>query len=194
MMGWSPSGANYYLECGWIDVGTWYLMSEIHPTGTGVCDCGVGGCDIGRKGGSTARTRLKKVFTAIAHSRFRLSLAPTHPSQQKFIPIFFLVSSRAGRMSARGTDIVAARLALPDLVVALFLLCPGPTPWLCAEQNPPETHLPLISNINLLMRRLYLVHSLGVRQPVALSRLPPPVVADAAMLIIFSSAMEARIL
>ena len=58
-MEWSYSGANYYLECGWIDVGTWCLRSEIYPAGTGVRDCGVGGCDIGRKGGYTSITRLK---------------------------------------------------------------------------------------------------------------------------------------
>ena len=57
MMGWYPSGTNYYLERGWIDVGTWCLRSEIYPAGTGVCDHGVGGCDIGRKDGSTDRTR-----------------------------------------------------------------------------------------------------------------------------------------
>ena len=56
-MGWSPSGANYYLECGCIDVGTWFLRSEIYPNGIGVRDRGFVGCDIGRKGGSTARTK-----------------------------------------------------------------------------------------------------------------------------------------
>ena len=59
-MGWSPRVANYYLERGWIDVGTCCLRSDIYPSGTGVCDCDVGGYDIGRKGGSTARNRLKK--------------------------------------------------------------------------------------------------------------------------------------
>ena len=34
----------------------------------------------------------------------------------------------------------------------------------------------------------------GVRRPVALPRLPSPAVADAEMLIVFSSSMEARIL
>ena len=38
------------------------------------------------------------------------------------------------------------------------------------------------------------MHSSGVRRPVALSRFPPPVVADAVMLSVFSSSMEARIL
>ena len=57
MMGRSPSGANYYLERGWIDVGTECLWSEIYPAGTCVRNCGVGGCNIEKKGGSTARTR-----------------------------------------------------------------------------------------------------------------------------------------
>ena len=56
-MGWSSSGANYYLECGWINFGTWCLMSEIYRSGTFVRDRGVEGCDVRRKGGSTARTR-----------------------------------------------------------------------------------------------------------------------------------------
>ena len=50
-------------------------------------------------------------------------------------------------MSARGTAIVAARLALPGLVVAIFLLCPGPTPWTCVEQNLPRNHFPWITDI-----------------------------------------------
>ena len=62
-MGRSPIGANYYLDIGWIDVGTWCLWSEIYPSGTGVRDHSVGGCDIWRKGGSTAITRLKKYFS-----------------------------------------------------------------------------------------------------------------------------------
>ena len=62
------------------------------------------------------------------------------------------------------------------------------------EQNPPETHLPLIADINFLMRRLDLVRLLGVRQPVVLSRLPPPVVTDAEMMRVFSSDMVDRIL
>ena len=57
MMGRSPRSTNYYFWCGWIDVVTWCLWSEIYPAGTGVCDRGVGRCDIGRKGGSTSRTR-----------------------------------------------------------------------------------------------------------------------------------------
>ena len=56
-MGWYSSGANYYLGCGWINVGTWCLMSDIYPAGTSVRDRGVGGCDVRRKGGSTAITR-----------------------------------------------------------------------------------------------------------------------------------------
>ena len=56
-MGWSARGANYYLVCGWIIVETWCLRSEIDPDGTCFCDRGVGGCDVKRKGGSTARTR-----------------------------------------------------------------------------------------------------------------------------------------
>ena len=56
-MGWPPSGANYYLECGWIDVGTWCLRNEIYTAGTGVRNRGVGGCDVRSKGGYTARTR-----------------------------------------------------------------------------------------------------------------------------------------
>ena len=55
-MGWSPSGVNYYLERGWIDLGTWCLWSEKYPAGTGVRNRGVGGCASGRKGGSTDRT------------------------------------------------------------------------------------------------------------------------------------------
>ena len=42
------------------------------------------------------------------------------PSQQKFIPIFVLVSSRAGRVCVSGTVIVAACIALLGLVVAVF--------------------------------------------------------------------------
>ena len=72
-MGRSPRGAKYYLECGWIDFGTWCLWSEIYPAGTGVRNHDVKGCDIGRKGGSTAITRSKKGFAATAQSRFRLS-------------------------------------------------------------------------------------------------------------------------
>ena len=56
-MGWSAPGANYYLVCGWINVGTWFLRSEIYPAGTCVHDCGVGGCDVRRKGESKARNR-----------------------------------------------------------------------------------------------------------------------------------------
>ena len=56
-MGWSTSGANYYFECDWINVGTWCLRSEIDPAGTCVRDHGVGGCDVRRKVGSTAVTR-----------------------------------------------------------------------------------------------------------------------------------------
>ena len=44
------------------------------------------------------------------------------------------------------------------------------------------------------MRRFDLVRSSGDGQPVALSRVPPPVVAYAAMLSVFISAMEARVL
>ena len=56
-MGWSASGANYYLECSWINVGTWCLRSEIDPAGTCVRDSSVEGCDVRRKGGSKARNR-----------------------------------------------------------------------------------------------------------------------------------------
>ena len=62
----------------------------------------------------------KKIgFTVTAHSKFNLSLAPP-PSQQKFIPIFVLVFSWAGRVSVSGTVIVAARLAPLGLAVAGF--------------------------------------------------------------------------
>ena len=43
------------------------------------------------------------------------------------------------------------------------------------------------------MRRFDLERLLGDGQPVALSHVPPMVIADAAMLSVFSSAMEARI-
>ena len=56
-MEWSTSGANYYLVCRWINVGTWCLRSEIDPASTCVHDQGVGGGDVRVKGGSTARTR-----------------------------------------------------------------------------------------------------------------------------------------
>ena len=56
-MGWSSSGANYYLGYGWINVGTWCLRSEIYPAGTGVRDRDVGGCNVRKKGGFTAITR-----------------------------------------------------------------------------------------------------------------------------------------
>ena len=56
-MGWSASGANYYVGCVWVNVGTWYLRSDIYPAGTGVYDRGVVGCAVRRKGGYTARTR-----------------------------------------------------------------------------------------------------------------------------------------
>ena len=56
-MGWSSRGANYYLVCGWINVVTSCLRSEIYPAGTGVHYCGVIGCAVRRKGESTARTR-----------------------------------------------------------------------------------------------------------------------------------------
>ena len=56
-MGRSRRGANYHLEQGWIVVGTWCLWSGIYPAGTGVCNRGVGGCYIERKGGSKAITR-----------------------------------------------------------------------------------------------------------------------------------------
>ena len=42
------------------------------------------------------------------------------PSQQIFIPIFVLVSYWSGRVSASGTVIVAACIALVGLVVAVF--------------------------------------------------------------------------
>ena len=57
MMGWPASGDNNYLECDWINVGKWCLISEIYPDGAYVRDRGVGGCDVRRKGGSTAITR-----------------------------------------------------------------------------------------------------------------------------------------
>ena len=78
------------------------------------------------------------------------------------------------------------------LLLQLLLLCPGTTQWPCVEQNPPGTHLPLITNTNWLMYRLDLVRLLGYRRPVALSRLLPPVVADSTMLSVFSSAIEER--
>ena len=56
-MGWSARGANYYLVCGWINVGTWCLRSEIDPNGTCFRDRSVGGCDIIKKGGCISRTR-----------------------------------------------------------------------------------------------------------------------------------------
>ena len=62
----------------------------------------------------------KIVFAVTANSRFRLSLAPPPPSQQKSIPIFVLVFSRAGRMIAHGSVIVAACLTLLGLVVESF--------------------------------------------------------------------------
>ena len=56
-MGWYYRGYNSYLVCIWINVGKWCHRSKIDPADTCVCDHGVGGRDIRRKGGSTARTR-----------------------------------------------------------------------------------------------------------------------------------------
>ena len=50
----------------------------------------------------------------------------TPPSQQKCIPIFVPVSTRTGRIIARGIVILAACLALPGFVVAIFAAVASP--------------------------------------------------------------------
>ena len=61
------------------------------------------------------------------------------PSQQKFNPILFLVSSRARRVSASGTVIVAACLALLGLVVAAFATVSRPHAMVvCQAESAPD--------------------------------------------------------
>ena len=139
---WSTSGANYNLGCGWINVGTWCLRSEIYTAGTSVRNRGVRGCDVRRKGGSTARTRLKIGFSVTAHFRFRLSLAAPPRHNKNLSQSLFLFRPRTEGL-VRMTLLVWPPVS-PSLVflLQLLLLCPGPTPCPYVEQNPPRTHFP----------------------------------------------------
>ena len=89
------------------------------------------------------------VFAVTARSKFKLSLARAPSRHNKKLSQFLFLFRPGPEGRARVALLLWPPIS-PSLVLLLqiLLLCPGPTPWPCVDQNPPGTHFPLISDIS----------------------------------------------